>query len=134
MRSITATLILLSSFISILGKAEPPRLQIAHLTGDFYVYTTYNTYKGNLVPANGMYVVTENGIIMFDTPWDTTQFQPLLDSLQMRYHKDVVMCIATHSHEDRTAGLEFLKQKGVKTFTTEQTDKISKTQGRKRAQ
>ena len=54
------------------------------LTGDFYIYTTYNTYQGNRIPANGMYLVTGAGVVLFDTPWDNTQFQPLLDSIQLK--------------------------------------------------
>ena len=44
------------------------------------------------------------------------------------------MCIATHFHEDRTAGLEYYRQQGIKTFTTRQTDDLSKKSGKKRAQ
>jgi metallo-beta-lactamase class B len=81
-----------------------------------------------------MYLITDQGVVMIDTPWDTTQFQPLLDSIKIKHHKNVIMCIATHSHEDRTGGLEFLKQKGIKTFTTKQTDEISKRTNQRRAQ
>jgi metallo-beta-lactamase class B len=58
---------------SIFGQAEKAKLTISHLTGDFYIYTTFNKYKQDQVPANGMYLVTDNGVVMFDTPWDTTQ-------------------------------------------------------------
>lgn len=116
------------------GQAAEYRLKITHLDGDFYIFTTYNLYKGSRIPANGMYVVTTNGIIMFDTPWDTTQFQPLLDSIKNRHHKNVILCIATHFHEDRTGGLEYYKHQGIKTYTTKQTDELSKKRGMKRAE
>src|SRR3954469_1405986 len=109
-------------------------LQISHLTGDFYIYTTYVSLNGAPFPANGMYLVTSKGVVMFDTPWDSTQFQPLLDSIRLRYNKNVVMCIATHFHDDRTAGLEYYKQQGIKTYTTKQTDELSKARGKKRAE
>jgi metallo-beta-lactamase class B len=109
-------------------------LKLAHLTGDFYIFTTYNLYKGNRVPANGLYVVTNNGVIMIDSPWDTTQFQPLLDSIQLRHNKKVTLCIATHFHEDRTGGLTYYKQQGIRTYTTRQTDELSKKHGMKRAE
>ncbi|MEO8765496.1 MAG: BlaB/IND/MUS family subclass B1 metallo-beta-lactamase [Ginsengibacter sp.] len=92
-------------------------LSISKLTGDFYIYTTYQ----NEFPSNSMYVVTDSGVVMLDTPWDTTQMQPLLDSIQMRHHKKVLLCISTHFHADRTAGLEFLKRKGIKTFSSKLT-------------
>jgi len=110
------------------------KIEITHLTGDFYIFTTYNLYKGNPVPANGLYLVTNAGVVMIDTPWDTTQFQPLLDSIKARNNKNVVLCIATHFHEDRTNGLEYYRAQGIKTYTTRQTDELSKKTGKKRAE
>jgi metallo-beta-lactamase class B len=108
-------------------------LKISHLTGDFYIYTTYNFYKETRIPANGMYLITSKGAVLFDSPWDTTQFQPLLDSIKTRHNKNVVMCIATHFHEDRTGGLDYYKKHGVKTYTTIRTDELSSQREMKRA-
>ena len=113
---------------------QPAKLKISHLTGDFYIYTTYNKYLNSDVPANGMYVVTTNGVVMFDTPWDTTQFQPLLDSIKLKHNKKVTICFATHWHSDKTNGLEYYKQKGIKTYTTFITDELSKKNDKKRAE
>lgn len=118
----------------IFGQEEEAKLKISHLTGDFYIYTTYNTYEGYQVPANGMYLVTDSGVVMFDTPWDTTQFQPLLDSIQLKHRKTVLMCFATHWHSDKTAGLEYYRQLGIKTYSTTLTDELSKKNNKKRAQ
>jgi glyoxylase-like metal-dependent hydrolase (beta-lactamase superfamily II) len=113
---------------------EGEKLRITALTDSFYIYTTYNSYKGSLVSANGMYLVTTSGVVMFDTPWDTTQFQPLLDTIKTRHNKSVIICIATHFHEDRTGGLEYYGQKGIKTYTSRQTDELSRKRGMKRAE
>lgn len=107
-----------------LWSAEIPPLKISHLTGDFYVYTTYKKLNGNPFPSNSMYLVTDSGVVMIDTPWDTTQFQPLLDSIKERHHKKVVLCIATHFHDDRTAGLEFLGKQGIKTYSSALTKEL----------
>jgi metallo-beta-lactamase class B len=116
------------------GQAENAKLKIVQLTGNFYIYTTYNTYQNSQVPANGMYLVTNNGVVLFDTPWDTTQLQPLLDSIQLKHNKAVVLCFATHWHSDKTAGLEYYKQLGIKTYTTVLTDVLSKKNNEKRAE
>lgn len=116
------------------GQADSAPLKIVPLTKGFYVFMTYHSYKGNRISANGLYVVTNDGVVMFDTPWDTTQFKPLLDSIQARHNKKVVMAFATHFHEDRTAGLEYYKQQGVKTYTTRRTDELSRNTGKKRAE
>ncbi len=134
MKTILFTIAFFSLLTNIFGQANEPKLKITHLTGDFYIYTTYNTYENNKVPANGMYLVTNNAVVLFDTPWDSTQFQPLLDSIKLKHNKEVEMCIATHWHSDRTDGLAYYKQKGIKTFTTQQTDELCKKNNKKRAQ
>lgn len=134
MRTIILTITFIFSLTTIFGQAEKSRLKISHLTGDFYIYTTYNTYEGSQLPANGMYLLTNNGVLLFDTPWDTTQFQPLLDSIKLKHNKSVTLCIASHWHGDRTEGLEYYKQKGIKTYTTLLTDELSKKNHKKRAE
>lgn len=134
MRIIILGLTFIFSQTNIFGQIDGTKLKISKLTGDFYIYTTYNTYEGSQIPANGMYLLTNNGVILFDTPWDTTQFQPLLDSIKIKHIKNVTFCIATHWHSDRTDGLEYYKLQGIKTFTTELTDKLSKENNKKRAE
>ncbi|MEI6409450.1 MAG: BlaB/IND/MUS family subclass B1 metallo-beta-lactamase [Bacteroidota bacterium] len=112
---------------ALLGQTPKPALQITPLQPDFYIYTTYMTYKGEPTPANGMYVVTNAGVVLIDAPWDTTQFQPLLDSIQARHGKKVVMDIATHSHGDRTGGFNYYKTKGIKTWSSARTRTICHT-------
>lgn len=118
----------------IFGQSKDTKLKISHLIGGYYIYTTYNTYEGSEIPANGMYLVTDTGVVLVDTPWDTTQFQPLLDSIKWKHNKNVIMCIATHWHSDRTEGLEYYKSKGIKTYTTLLTDELSKRNNKKRSE
>lgn len=132
---VISTLILLLIVLSFSLKAQSEKkLLIEHLTGDFYVYTTYNTYQDSKVRANGVYLVTRKGVVMFDTPWDTTQFQPLLDSIYKRHKQKVVMAFATHWHNDKTAGLEYYRKAGIKTYTTVLTDLLSQQNNAKRAE
>ncbi len=134
MRTIILTIVFIFSLTTIFAQAGNTKLKISHLTGDFYIYTTYNTYQESQVPANGMYLITDNGVVMFDTPWDTTQFQPLLDSIKLKHNKSVVMCFATHWHSDKTNGLDYYRQLGIKTYTTVLTDELSKKNNKKRAE
>jgi metallo-beta-lactamase class B len=124
--AIAAALTISASFNPSTAQSGPPPLSIEHLTGDFYVYTTYGLYGKEYFPSNSMYLVTSKGVVMFDTPWDSAHFQPLLDSIQQRHHQKVVLCIATHFHEDRTGGLTFLQSKGVKTYSSFQTLELCK--------
>ena len=123
-----------SFFTQAFCQSNSPKLNIYHLTDSFYVYTTYGIVNGEPFPSNSMYLVTGKGVVMFDTPWDTTQFQPLMDSIEKRHHQPVVLCVATHFHTDKTAGLEFLRSKGVTTYSSKQTYDLCKERHEKQAQ
>lgn len=106
---------------NVFGQNTAQPLRISHLTGDFYVYTTYKIMDGQQIPSNGLYLVTDEGVVVIDTPWDEDQFQPFLDSIEKKHHKKAVMSISTHYHDDRTAGLDYFRTKGIKTYTSKLT-------------
>lgn len=126
-------LLILTFFSSNLIGQTNAGLMITRLTGEFYIYTTYKLFNGSPYPANGMYVVTNDGVVLIDSPWDRNQLEPLLDSIRIKHKKEVVMAIATHSHADRTGCLDLLNAKGIRTYTSKKTDNISKINGENRA-
>lgn len=130
MRSLLAALFL---FLFVNVFAQEKKLKISPLTKNAFVFTTWQVFDGTPFPSNGMYVLTNDGVVMIDTPWDTTQFQPLLDSIAKRHNKNVSLVIATHSHKDRTGGLAYYQSKDIPCYTTMLTDQVSKTKGEHRA-
>jgi metallo-beta-lactamase class B len=112
--------------------AQP--LKIQRLTDSVYVYTTYKPFNGQPFPSNSLYMVSDAGIVMIDTPWDTTQTQPLLDSIQHRHHQGVAMCLVTHFHDDRTGGLDILKRNGIATYSTLKTHVLCVANNEKQAE
>jgi metallo-beta-lactamase class B len=101
-------------------------LRIRHLTGNLYTYTTWQPYEGGATPANGMYLVTKKGVVIIDTPWDTTQIKPLNDSIAHRHHQPVVMVIGTHWHGDRSGGFDTYKRIGIQTWSSQLTYNMCK--------
>lgn len=99
-------------------------LDIFHIRGNIYAYTTYKIYEGSKFPSNSMYMVTDQGIVMFDTPWDSTRLQPLIDSFYARHGKKPILSVSTHFHADRTEGLDLLRKAGVKTYSSQQTKNL----------
>ncbi len=93
----------------------------------------YNVYNGTTFPANSMYMVTSKGVVLFDTPWDTARFQPLLDSIQQRHHTKVIMCIASLFHEDRTGGFDYFRQQGIATRSSTYTKQLCTEHSEKQA-
>ncbi|TDP00377.1 subclass B1 metallo-beta-lactamase [Flavobacterium sp. 245] len=134
MRKLASIILFLVLTSNSFGQSKNSLLQISHLTGDFYVYRTFHEYNGTMISANAMYLVTDKGVVLFDAPWDETQFQPLLDTIKARHHKDVIMLFATHSHDDRAGGFEFYRKKGIKTYSIKLTDDILKKEKKSRAE
>src|SRR5882757_9594883 len=115
MKYILLALILLSSVFA-KAQTRPFRISTKHLTGNVYVYISYGLPDDKTpFPANGLYIVTPASIVLIDTPWDEDQTQQLIDTIKQRYNQKIVLCISTHFHTDRTAGLDVLKKNGTKT-------------------
>ncbi|KAF2508763.1 subclass B1 metallo-beta-lactamase [Flavobacterium zhairuonense] len=134
MRKLASIVLFLVLTANSVGQSKNSPLQISHLTGDFYVYKTFHDYNGTMISANAMYLVTDKGVVLFDAPWDKTQFQPLLDTIKARHNKDVIMLFATHSHDDRAGGFDFFRKKGIKTYSIKLTDDILKKKNEPRAE
>lgn len=124
MKKLLNTFILYITSFTVFAQSKMPALSINHLTGNYYTYISYGIYKGQSTPANAMYLVTNKGIVLFDTPWNENYYQPLLDSISKRHHKKILMCISTHFHGDRTGGLKYYSAKGIKTYATHMTDSL----------
>ena len=130
-------LALLLSICATIGASateKKPGLEIRHLTGDFYIFTTYQVYNNEPVPANGMYVVTDKGVVVLDGAWDPAQNQPLLDSIEAKHHKKVVLEIGTHYHSDRSGAFDFMRKKGIKTYSSLKTLELCKQFGEHEAE
>ena len=115
-------LFLFSTFLN----AQQAPLVIEQINPKVFVHTTYNTFNKKQYAANGMYLVTKKGIILFDTPWDNTQYQSILDSIQQKHHLPVIAVFASHSHEDRAGGFAYYNKIGIPTYATKQTNAILK--------
>lgn len=129
--------VLLFSTLSLLSinslQAQEKPLIIDKLNERLYVYTTYQDYQGTPVSANALYLITDDGVILFDTPWDATQYQPLLDSIQHKHGLPVIGVYATHWHDDRAGGFAFYNKKGIPTYATALTNQLLKENQKEQA-
>lgn len=109
------------------------KISIQHLTGNCYLFVSYGLAGGAPFPANGLYVVTDDGVVVIDTPWGEDETPQLIDSVFNRHHKKIALCISTHFHADRTGGIDVFKKAGVKTYSSLQTLELCKARGEKQA-
>jgi len=107
--------------------------EITPLTDSVYLFTSYGEFDGKFYPANGLFALTSRGAVIIDGPWDPKDRLPLLDSIRTRYHQKVVLCLATHFHEDRSGALKEYGALGIPTYSTKMTDSLSKLHDEPRA-
>ncbi|WP_374950190.1 subclass B1 metallo-beta-lactamase [Mucilaginibacter sp.] len=111
-----------------IGQKKPLSISIKHLTKNFYVCTSYGYPPGSdePFPANSLFAVTPKGIVLINTPWGDEQTQQLVDSVQKRFNKKIIFCVATHFHDDCVGGFDMLKKHGAKTYSSKQTYALAK--------
>lgn len=125
---------LVSIATAALAQQKPlPPITITPLVKNYYVVTShgYPDKDSEPYPSNSLFVVTDAGIVLIDTPWGEAQTQQLIDTLDKTYHKKIVLCIATHFHDDKVIGFDILKKAGTKTYSSTQTYKLAKKEHNK---
>ncbi|KXH84572.1 IND family subclass B1 metallo-beta-lactamase [Chryseobacterium kwangjuense] len=97
---------------------------------NLYLYKTFGVFGGKEYSTNALYLVTKKGVVLFDVPWQKTQYQSLMDTIKKRHNLPVIAVFATHSHEDRAGDLSFYNNKGIKTYATAKTNELLKKEGK----
>ncbi|WP_448550301.1 DIM/SIM/IMP family subclass B1 metallo-beta-lactamase [Thalassotalea fusca] len=101
-------------------------LKIIPLADDLYHYTSYKHVDGfGLVPSNGLIVVNGNDAFLIDTPWTDQDTAQLLNWITEK-KLSLKGSISTHWHADRSGGINYLNQQGIKTYATSQTNQLLK--------
>lgn len=99
-----------------------PKLTVTPLTDRVYVHTSHGIYQKTAIPANGLIIKTNDGIVLIDTGWDTKNdtdnTRQLLRWVADSLHQPVRLCIVTHAHEDRVGGISELRKAGVRVIST----------------
>lgn len=103
---------------------EPP------IKPNLYLYKTFGVFGGKEYSTNAFYLITKKGVVLFDVPWQKTQYQSLMDTIKKRHNLPVIAVFATHSHEDRAGDLSFYNNKGIDTYATVKTNEFLKKDGR----
>lgn len=126
MKKVFSLVALIGTFV--FGQIKP--IQIDSINNNLFVYQTFNTFQEVDYNANAMYLVTKKGIVLFDVPWQKSQYQTLNDILQQKYNLPVIAVFATHSHEDRAGDLSFYNELNISTYASALTNSKLKKEGK----
>ncbi|MEH6465051.1 MAG: subclass B1 metallo-beta-lactamase [Shewanella psychromarinicola] len=89
----------------------------------FEYQSYFKTDDFGLVDANGLVVVEGKDAYLIDTPWSEKDTLALVDWIKQQGFV-LKASISTHSHADRTAGINYLNSIGVSTHVSAMTQKI----------
>jgi glyoxylase-like metal-dependent hydrolase (beta-lactamase superfamily II) len=109
---------------AVLADTALPPLQITQLQPGVFLHTSYDRVEGfGLVDANGLIVVDGEQAYIIDTPWSESVTKELLSWIQQQGYKPAGS-IATHSHDDRSAGIALLNALKIPTYASQLTNSL----------
>ncbi|WP_080240316.1 subclass B1 metallo-beta-lactamase [Spirosoma rigui] len=116
--------LLILSHVQAQTAATPP-ISVSPITDGVYVHVSYGMYGEKPYPSNGLIVDTKDGVVLVDTGWDTDtstdNTRQILAWVATNLHKPVKLCIVTHAHDDRVAGIGELRRAGIRVVSTPAT-------------
>ncbi len=125
-RLIVIVAVIFANFTS--ANDDLPEFSIKEIQEGVYLHKSFNRVDGfGLVSSNGLVVVDNNNAFIVDTPWSETDTETLVSWVKDKGY-DLLGSVSTHSHTDRTAGIQWLNTRSISTYATTQTNDILKKQ------
>lgn len=103
------------------GTNDSNYVELIKVNNNVWVHTTYTDYNGYRAPANGLVVITSDGLVLIDTPWTNEQTEELINLSKEIFKMDFNIAIVTHAHDDNIGGIDKLLEKDIKVISTKQT-------------
>lgn len=119
MMALAAVVFLAAPVSAIMKSATPPKstVKLRLLRPGVWIHTSRYVFPdGSVIPANGLVVKEGGGLVLIDTAWGEMLTAELLDQIQREIKLPVRRAIVTHSHADRIAGADLLRQRGIPVF------------------
>lgn len=103
------------------GTKDSNYIELTKINENVWVHTSYENYNGSRTPSNGMLIVTSEGLVLVDTPWNNEQTEELIKLTKEKFHSDITLAIITHAHEDRIGGINTLLDNKIEVKSTSLT-------------
>ena len=105
-------------------------LVITRLAENTYQHTSYLLSEDfGKVDCNGMLVIDDEEVIVFDTPADSISSDALLNWVKNNLNHKVIAVIATHFHVDCVGGLKEFHERGIPSYANDRTIAFAKEKG-----
>ncbi len=92
-----------------------PGVWVAQIAPSLWLHTTSRRLQdGTIYPCNGLILERAAGAVLIDTTNAPSQARALLDWSRAR-GQPITLGVATHFHDDRTGGIQALRDAGIRT-------------------
>lgn len=105
-------------------------VKLVPLMDGVWMHVSYSDYNGHRISANGLVVREGDTLFLVDSAWGDENTETLLDMIEREIGLPVYAAVATHFHEDRAAGAEVFKARGIPFYASAQTRELVEKAGR----
>jgi metallo-beta-lactamase class B len=103
-------------------------IEIRKFSENLYIYSSYANVKGyGIIEANGLVYFNKEKAILIDSPWNDSLTKQLYTYIVDSLKTEIIGFVPTHWHNDRMGGINFLKSKGIISYSNQRTIEIAKT-------
>jgi metallo-beta-lactamase class B VIM len=117
--AVAASVLAAAPVSAVMKPATPPKstVKLRLLRPGVWIHTSRYVFPdGSVIPANGLVVKEGGGLVLIDTAWGEMLTAELLDEIKQEVKLPVRRAIVTHSHADRIAGADLLRQHGIPVY------------------
>lgn len=104
-------------------------IELHQIDDEVWAHTSYMDYKGVRTPSNGLVIVTSEGMLLIDTPWNDEQTQTLIEAAEDNFKQPFIKAVLTHAHSDRMGGINELIKNDIETYSTRLTAELAEKIG-----
>ncbi|WP_412063530.1 subclass B1 metallo-beta-lactamase [Rubrivirga sp. IMCC45206] len=108
----------------------PGAIALHRLAPDVWTHvSTFELEGGTVYPSNGLVVRDGDGVWLVDTAWGEAATAALLAAVDAEIGLPVRGAVSTHFHDDRVAGADVLRERGIPVYASSMTRRLAAAEG-----
>jgi len=110
-----------------LNEYQSENLSIRKISDHVYEHVSFlNTQDFGKVSCNGMIVLDDNEVVVFDTPADDQTSEELINWIENTLHGKITAIVSTHFHDDCLGGLNAFHKHRIPSYAYKYTIDLAK--------
>lgn len=94
-----------------------PEMHVFKLDEGLWMHRSYINLGDQRLHANGLFMVTDEGVTIIDAPWTPIAAYDLLEWLEAEFPVPIRRLVVTHAHEDRIGGIDPFIERSIPVYS-----------------